>query len=34
LSLFERQGIYVAEHRARQHRREVILQFVGRREEA
>jgi secondary thiamine-phosphate synthase enzyme len=24
------QGIYVAEHRARSHRREVILQFLGR----
>jgi secondary thiamine-phosphate synthase enzyme len=23
------QGIYVAEHRTRPHRREVILQFVG-----
>ena len=24
------QGIYVAEHRARPHRREVVLQFLGR----
>jgi thiamine phosphate synthase YjbQ (UPF0047 family) len=24
------QGIYVAEHRARPHRREVLLQFLGR----
>ena len=24
------QGIYVAEHRARPHRREVVLQFIGR----
>jgi thiamine phosphate synthase YjbQ (UPF0047 family) len=23
------QGIYVAEHRARPHRREVVLQFMG-----
>jgi secondary thiamine-phosphate synthase enzyme len=23
------QGIYVAEHRARPHRREIVLQFVG-----
>jgi secondary thiamine-phosphate synthase enzyme len=23
------QGIYVAEHRARPHRREVVLQFLG-----
>jgi secondary thiamine-phosphate synthase enzyme len=23
------QGIYIAEHRARPHRREVILQFIG-----
>ncbi len=28
------QGIYVAEHRARPHRREVILQFIGRCEPA
>jgi secondary thiamine-phosphate synthase enzyme len=28
------QGIYVAEHRARPHRREVVLQFVGRCEAA
>ncbi len=26
------QGIYVAEHRARPHRREVVLQFIGSRE--
>jgi thiamine phosphate synthase YjbQ (UPF0047 family) len=25
------QGIYVAEHRSRPHRREVVLQFVGNR---
>ena len=25
------QGIYLAEHRARPHRREIVLQFVGRR---
>jgi secondary thiamine-phosphate synthase enzyme len=29
LALGTWQGIYVAEHRARPHRREVILQFVG-----
>jgi len=23
------QGIYIAEHRARPHRREIVLQFVG-----
>jgi thiamine phosphate synthase YjbQ (UPF0047 family) len=23
------QGIYVAEHRARPHRREIVLQFLG-----
>jgi thiamine phosphate synthase YjbQ (UPF0047 family) len=23
------QGIYIAEHRARPHRREVVLQFIG-----
>jgi secondary thiamine-phosphate synthase enzyme len=23
------QGIYVAEHRARPHRREIVLQFIG-----
>jgi thiamine phosphate synthase YjbQ (UPF0047 family) len=23
------QGIYVAEHRARPHRREIVLQFMG-----
>jgi secondary thiamine-phosphate synthase enzyme len=28
------QGIYLAEHRASPHRREVVLQFVGRRREA
>jgi secondary thiamine-phosphate synthase enzyme len=28
------QGIYVAEHRARPHRREVVLQFVGACEQA
>lgn len=27
------QGIYVVEHRARPHRREVILQFIGRRKQ-
>jgi secondary thiamine-phosphate synthase enzyme len=27
------QGIYVAEHRARPHRREVVLQFVGARKQ-
>ena len=26
------QGIYVAEHRARPHRREIVLQFIGSRE--
>jgi secondary thiamine-phosphate synthase enzyme len=31
LALGTWQGIYVAEHRTRAHRREVILQFVGRR---
>jgi secondary thiamine-phosphate synthase enzyme len=25
------QGLYLAEHRARPHRREVVLQFIGRR---
>jgi secondary thiamine-phosphate synthase enzyme len=34
LALGTWQGIYVAEHRARPHRREVILQFVGRCEKA
>jgi secondary thiamine-phosphate synthase enzyme len=34
LALGTWQGIYVAEHRARRHRREVVLQFVGRCEEA
>ena len=29
LSLGTWQGIYVAEHRARSHRREVVLQFIG-----
>ena len=29
LALGTWQGIYVAEHRARPHRREVVLQFVG-----
>ena len=29
LALGAWQGIYLAEHRARPHRREVILQFVG-----
>jgi thiamine phosphate synthase YjbQ (UPF0047 family) len=29
LALGTWQGIYVAEHRARPHRREVILQFIG-----
>jgi secondary thiamine-phosphate synthase enzyme len=28
------QGIYVAEHRARPHRREVVLQFMGRMQES
>ena len=23
------QGIYIAEHRARPHRREIVLQFIG-----
>lgn len=31
LALGTWQGIYVAEHRARSHRREVVLQFIGRR---
>jgi secondary thiamine-phosphate synthase enzyme len=31
LALGTWQGIYLAEHRARPHRREVLLQFVGRR---
>ena len=30
MSLGTWQGIYVAEHRARPHRREVVLQFMGR----
>jgi secondary thiamine-phosphate synthase enzyme len=34
LALGTWQGIYVAEHRARPHRREVVLQFVGRRRPA
>jgi len=29
LALGTWQGIYVAEHRARPHRREVVLQFIG-----
>jgi secondary thiamine-phosphate synthase enzyme len=29
LALGTWQGIYVAEHRARAHRREVVMQFVG-----
>jgi len=29
LALGTWQGIYVAEHRARPHRREVLLQFIG-----
>lgn len=29
LALGTWQGIYVAEHRARRHRREVVLQFIG-----
>jgi secondary thiamine-phosphate synthase enzyme len=29
LALGTWQGIYVAEHRARPHRREVVLQFLG-----
>ncbi len=33
LALGTWQGIYVAEHRARPHRREVVLQFVGSRRE-
>jgi secondary thiamine-phosphate synthase enzyme len=32
LALGRWQGIYVAEHRARAHRREVILQFIGSRD--
>jgi secondary thiamine-phosphate synthase enzyme len=31
LALGTWQGIYIAEHRARPHRREVVLQFIGRR---
>jgi secondary thiamine-phosphate synthase enzyme len=31
LALGTWQGIYLAEHRARPHRREVLLQFIGRR---
>jgi secondary thiamine-phosphate synthase enzyme len=34
LALGTWQGIYVAEHRARPHRREVMLQFLGARREA
>jgi secondary thiamine-phosphate synthase enzyme len=30
LALGTWQGIYVAEHRARPHRREIVLQFIGR----
>jgi secondary thiamine-phosphate synthase enzyme len=26
------QGIYIAEHRARPHRREIVLQFIGSRQ--
>ena len=26
------QGIYIAEHRARAHRREIVLQFIGSRQ--
>jgi secondary thiamine-phosphate synthase enzyme len=29
LALGTWQGIYIAEHRARPHRREVVLQFIG-----
>jgi thiamine phosphate synthase YjbQ (UPF0047 family) len=29
LALGTWQGVYVAEHRARPHRREIILQFIG-----
>jgi len=29
LALGTWQGVYVAEHRARPHRREIILQFTG-----
>jgi secondary thiamine-phosphate synthase enzyme len=29
LALGTWQGIYVAEHRARPHRREIVLQFIG-----
>jgi thiamine phosphate synthase YjbQ (UPF0047 family) len=29
LALGTWQGIYVAEHRARPHRREIMLQFIG-----
>jgi len=31
LALGTWQGIYIAEHRARPHRREIVLQFIGRR---
>jgi secondary thiamine-phosphate synthase enzyme len=31
LALGTWQGIYLAEHRARPHRREIVLQFIGRR---
>ena len=31
LALGAWQGIYLVEHRARPHRREVILQFIGKR---
>ena len=29
LALGTWQGIYIAEHRARPHRREIVLQFIG-----
>jgi thiamine phosphate synthase YjbQ (UPF0047 family) len=29
LALGSWQGVYVAEHRARPHRREIMLQFIG-----
>jgi secondary thiamine-phosphate synthase enzyme len=32
LALGTWQGIYIAEHRARPHRREIVLQFIGSRQ--
>ena len=32
LALETWQGIYIAEHRARPHRREIVLQFIGSRQ--